>query len=248
MKSKIDNDIARIKSISAGGNGNIVFDVSSNDTSSVSTSTTTNSDLVISSDMDFKNIDTTNLTDAQKEEIRQAFIGNVDTDYYYVDKTAGRKAQTQRLFYDGKEISDLSKITIKKGETIRITVKLPNTGGKIEYLTRTTADGERGDNPNAKIGDRKWEHYFEGHCEPYVNKNDIEEITIPSFINKINANAFKQCTSLKKVVIESGVTEIGSKAFENLASLEEVYIPSSVTTIAPDAFDGCSQVQIINVD
>lgn len=90
---------------------------------------------------------------------RQQFKGNVDTDEYYVSSSAGKVAQTLRLFYNGKEIHNKDEIIIKKGETARITVKLPNTAGRIKQLTRTTADGA--DN---------WRNIAKGYSEPFVDR------------------------------------------------------------------------------
>lgn len=111
-----------------------------------------------------------NLSKEEIERLRQEFIGDIDNDNYTVASNAGKKAQVQRLFYNGKELKDGDEIVIKKGETIRITVKLPTTAGQTQLLKRTSADGYHGDCDI--VGQRYWERYFSAHSEPFVNRND----------------------------------------------------------------------------
>ncbi|MCR4941122.1 MAG: leucine-rich repeat domain-containing protein [Treponemataceae bacterium] len=59
---------------------------------------------------------------------------------------------------------------------------------------------------------------------------NLTEITIPSYIRKIGAQAFKDCENLTKVTIEEGVKEIGNEAFLNSA-ITEIELPESVTVI-----------------
>lgn len=101
--------------------------------------------------------DDLSLTDIERKKTE--FIGDVDNDEYTIASNAGKKAQVLRLFYNGKELSNKDEIVVKKGETIRITVKLPTTAGKINQLTRTTADGAS-----------NWRNYASGYSEPFVDR------------------------------------------------------------------------------
>ena len=52
-------------------------------------------------------------------------------------------------------------ITIKKGETIRLTVNISDNAGNVKLLKRTSADGQE-----------DWRKYLTGKSEPYVNRYD----------------------------------------------------------------------------
>ncbi len=72
-----------------------------------------------------------------------------------------------------------------------------------------------------------------------LDKN-VESVTIPDYVTKIDEGAFKSCKSLKSVVIPSSVTKIGDYAFFNCTSLSSVIIPESVTSIGSYAFCHCN--------
>lgn len=157
------------------------------------------SDLAISSD----NSSNLNLSDIEKKRLE--FIGNVDTDTYTIAANAGRAPQPLRLFYNGKEISAYDQIVLKEGETARITVKLPTTAGRIQYLTRTTADGARGED-----GSRIWENYASAHSEPYVNRYD--------------SSTFLHTNNFEWVVtgVRKGETQISQTTFIKTDNFDEI--------------------------
>lgn len=66
--------------------------------------------------------------------------------------------------------------------------------------------------------------------------------TMPNGITTIDANAFKDCTSLTSVTLPNSVTNIGTGVFKNCSNLESVTLPSGMTTIPADMFYGCSSL------
>lgn len=81
------------------------------------------------------------------------------------------KAKELVLYYDGKRIAADSVLNVKVGETIKINVKLPEDCGKVNYLTRTSADGQ--DN---------WKNYISAYSEPFVDRNDSSTaVAVESF-------------------------------------------------------------------
>ena len=157
--SDIDDKVAKLKAIKDD----------SEKVQKNSSSTTTETPAI-----DFSSIDTSNLTNDEIEKLRKVFIGDIDTDPYTVAVNAtyenfrkykrGIKARTLQLFYNGKVLKDGDTITIKKGETARITVKLPQDAGKPTLLRRTTADGYKKGNKN-----RIWEKYVSAHSTPHMD-------------------------------------------------------------------------------
>ena len=96
-------------------------------------------------------------------------------DVSVVDSKCGASAQYMRQVYrigeknkQGNIIFGTAKsvpydgiIVVGKNQVVKVTLTLPQKCGSIEYLTRTTADGEEG-----------WRNYFEGYSKPYVNRYD----------------------------------------------------------------------------
>lgn len=88
--------------------------------------------------------------------------------YYDKEPTPGKSAQKLHVYHNGERLYDGACITVKKGETIRLTVNLSDNAGQIKQLTRTTADGYR-DEKNDK---NSWTNFFDARSEPYVNRYD----------------------------------------------------------------------------
>ena len=65
------------------------------------------------------------------------------------------------------------------------------------------------------------------------------ELVLPSYITKINQNAFRGCTGLTNVTIPDSVTKIGDSAFDG-CNLTAVTIGNSVTSIGNYAFYNCT--------
>jgi uncharacterized repeat protein (TIGR02543 family) len=70
----------------------------------------------------------------------------------------------------------------------------------------------------------------------------IKGIILPSNLESIGNNAFKDCVYLSAVTIPDGVTSIGTGAFENCSALTSIIIPESVTEIKDWAFYSCSNL------
>ena len=79
-------------------------------------------------------------------------------------------------------------------------------------------------------------------AEEFEKCDTLESITIPSNVKTINSAAFMLCGNLKSVTIEEGVTSIGEKAFMYCDSLTSITIPDSVTHIGALAFQGCDNL------
>ena len=68
------------------------------------------------------------------------------------------------------------------------------------------------------------------------------DLTLPSYITKINQYAFYNCDSLTSVTIPDSVTSIGSSAFYDCSSLTSIVIGDSVTSIGEEAFYACKSL------
>jgi hypothetical protein len=81
--------------------------------------------------------------------------------YYDKEPTPGKSAQKLHVYHNGQRLYDDACITIKKGETIRLTVNISDNAGNVKLLKRTSADGQE-----------DWRKYLTGKSEPYVNRYD----------------------------------------------------------------------------
>ena len=75
-------------------------------------------------------------------------------------------------------------------------------------------------------------------------------IAIPNTIDQlpvigIEANAFKECETLKSLTIGQNVANIGQYAFDGCKNLETVIMPSSLLTIGDSAFSRCEKLKSI---
>ena len=73
------------------------------------------------------------------------------------------------------------------------------------------------------------------------------ELVLPSYITKINQNAFRGCTGLTSVTIPDRVTSIGDYAFSGCSGLTSVTIPDSVTRIGNYAFYNCTSLTSVTI-
>jgi len=70
------------------------------------------------------------------------------------------------------------------------------------------------------------------------------DISIPSFIVNIGANAFAGQSILRAITLSNALISIGNNAFQNCTGLINFTIQASVTSIGQNAFAGCTNVVI----
>ena len=77
----------------------------------------------------------------------------------------------------------------------------------------------------------------------------LKEITIPSSVDSICNEAFKNCSLLEKVVFEkdSSLSNIGEYAFHRCTSLKEISLPPLISSIKRGCFAGCSKLTKISI-
>ena len=80
----------------------------------------------------------------------------------------------------------------------------------------------------------------------FAGKSDIAYIRIPDAVERIGAEAFKDCSSLNNVTLPESLLEIGRQAFAGCQSFTAVTLPESVNSIEGSAFEGCAGVITTN--
>lgn len=78
---------------------------------------------------------------------------------------------------------------------------------------------------------------------------DIKHAQIPSFINEIGKNSFKDCYKLKSIdlPISSKLKIINENAFSN-SSLQKINFPSNLQKIKKNAFGKCSKLKKVKFE
>lgn len=75
----------------------------------------------------------------------------------------------------------------------------------------------------------------------------MENVSIPSSVTYIGANAFQSCSSLKKIAIPFQVKKINENLCYKCKSLRQISIPSSMKSIKDSAFFGCDSLKQIPI-
>lgn len=79
------------------------------------------------------------------------------------------------------------------------------------------------------------------------NKTDIQEVRVPEGIRKIEAWAFRGCSSLKKVSLPHTLEEIEGGAFCDCTSLTEIELPEGLKIIGNIMFEGCKALASVKM-
>lgn len=83
--------------------------------------------------------------------------------------------------------------------------------------------------------------------EAFAGNKTITSITLPKNCTYIGANAFAECTSLKKFVTEGDII-FGPTAFDYCINLESVTVKGSVSAIYSGAFYGCQSLKTVKIE
>lgn len=84
--------------------------------------------------------------------------------------------------------------------------------------------------------------------EAFSDNDNLQEITIPSSVREIEANAFRNCTALQKVNFTGRIGYIHEYAFFNCSSLQTLELPYSdkIVIIEESAFESCSSLKSVD--
>lgn len=91
-----------------------------------------------------------------------------------------------------------------------------------------------------ELVDNEYIYHFDDKITTLNNKifypKLIEEIKIPSTVNKIEQNVFRNAIYLKNITIPEGITQIPYYCFYNTPSLETITFPKTLSEIQNEAF------------
>lgn len=82
----------------------------------------------------------------------------------------------------------------------------------------------------------------------FKDNTSIVSVTMPSTLTSIGKDAFNSCTSLKKVNFPEGLKSIGSAAFYNCTALTQVSLPKGLSgNLQSSVFQNCTALTSINI-
>ena len=90
--------------------------------------------------------------------------------------------------------------------------------------------------------------YTDGDEKILVDYKGTEtNLSIPTYITKINQYAFYECSTIKRVVISDSVVSIGNYAFQCCDNLTSVVVGDGVVSIGNYAFDECESLRSVTL-
>lgn len=162
-----------------------------------------------------------------------------------------------RANYLGKYTYQLSEALPKKGEILTDTntnaqykvTKSGRKGGTVSYYCAPSAYSTVFVVPSTVKIDGVSYKVTAVSSSAFANKQGLEKVVIGKNVQKIGANAFSGCASLKTVSFKSGsaLKNIDKRAFYKCISLKSITIPAKVTNIGKQAFYGCKKLKKITI-
>ncbi len=133
-------------------------------------------------------------------------------------------------------------ITITKYKGLDTVVNIPSTidGYKVTDLSTTFENNNMITNVVISSG-------LESIGYNAFKGSSLENITIPSSVTSLGAQAFYGCNNLTNIELPSSITRIGDMAFANCENLNNMVIPSNVRTIKDSAFYNCKKITSITI-
>jgi hypothetical protein len=70
----------------------------------------------------------------------------------------------------------------------------------------------------------------------FLNRNDLQSVTLPNTLTTIELRAFSGCSSLQSITLPDTVTTIGAYAFNMFTALRSVTLSAALTRVGSNAF------------
>lgn len=129
----------------------------------------------------------------------------------------GKDARVE-VYVTGKSGTDTGAVTSKLNDTI---FKDTSTNTAAVDTARTVVVGEG----VTELCDQCFSGY-----------KQLESVTLPSTMKRLNSSAFSSCSKLATINLPAGLEEIGDSCFSVSTALTKVTIPASIRKIGKDAF------------
>lgn len=141
----------------------------------------------------------------------------------------GKDARVE-VYVTGKSSTDTGAVTSKLNVT---TFKDTSTNTAAVDTARTVVVGEG----VTELCDQCFSGY-----------KQLESVTLPSTMKRLNSSAFSSCSKLTTINLPTGLEEIGDSCFSANTALTKVTIPASIRKIGKDAFTGSGDGKEIYIE
>ena len=81
----------------------------------------------------------------------------------------------------------------------------------------------------------------------FLRCKNLQDVTLPASINKIEYSAFQKCTSLGSIVLPNAIEELPKQAFSGCTNLSSITLPRNLLQINDYAFSDCSSLEEIEL-
>ena len=78
-----------------------------------------------------------------------------------------------------------------------------------------------------------------------IAKMELDNVTIPSNVDRITEGMFEGCTNLRKIKLNENLEAIEDRAFFGCSNMDFIIIPDSVKSIGDNSFTGTDKRFII---
>ena len=124
---------------------------------------------------------------------------------------------------------------------------IPKTVERIKFIDCDVKNLLKVDKENKHLStDGKALFNRDQTCLIRMFTRSINSYTIPETVQKIEAAAFFECSSLETIDIPEGLISIGKGSFKDCKSLQRIKLPNSLIEIGQDAFKNCDHLVEVN--
>lgn len=81
----------------------------------------------------------------------------------------------------------------------------------------------------------------------FKGNSKINYVKLPSNLESIGNDVFKDCITLREVIFNDSIDSIGDSAFAGCSSIKIINIPRGVKIIGKDEFIGCYKLDTVNI-
>ena len=130
-------------------------------------------------------------------------------------------------------------------KSAHITIKKEDLqNGKVGYYALAVYNSDDAFTGTKISNDNGCMVYTDGDEKILVDYKGTEtNLSIPTYITKINQYAFYECSTIKRVVISDSVVSIGNYAFQGCDNLTSVVVGDGVVSIGNYAFEECGSLR-----
>lgn len=146
---------------------------------------------------------------------------------------------TQYGFVEWELVSNIDGVVTFKPKFDACTRGLIFNGSAVDQYTGMTKDVEI---PSMWMGQK-----ITSIASRAFQSTDVESVTIPNTITRIDDQAFGACKKLESIEIPDSVTSMSSSIFSDCTALKTVKLSNNITSIPSNLFNNCTSLKTVDI-